>query len=268
MPEKKVSVEQSMYLNESAFELPDTGIAAVRKESIHLYNNAFAIIAHGLSLHRHDIISEKDLETITTDDRKVIQIDIDEQYNKNVKDLYSEIIIYISKAKMLMMSEQTEELFLLRTACRDIVEAIKDTKHLHKNMSKYITSDNEYIRAEYNKIRVYLGSVLRQISVVQNSENDPIAILSLDTIKLDMAENDSTANGMLEELIHEDRISANMATSLMNDSAYVRDVTKKLIQMGEILFATGDQPMKEAERAISLDKDEVDSIMQTEASRI
>ena len=268
MPEKKVSVEQSMYLNESAFELPDTGIAAVRKESIHLYNNAFAIIAHGLSLHRHDILSEKDLETITTDDRKVIKIDIDEQYNKNVKDLYSEIIIYISKAKMLMMSEQTEEIFLLRTACRDIVEAIKDTKHLHKNMSKYITSDNEYIRAEYNKIRVYLGSVLRQISVVQNSENDPIAILSLDTIKLDMAENDSTANGMLEELIHEDRISAQMATSLMNDSAYVRDVTKKLIQMGEILFATGDQPMKEAERAISLDKDEVDSIMQTEASRI
>lgn len=169
---------------------------------------------------------------------------------------------------MLMMSEQIEELFLLRTACRDIVEAIKDTKHLHKNMSKYIISDNEYIRAEYNRIRVYLGSVLRQISVVQNSADNPIAILSLDSIKLDMEENDSTANGMLEELIHKDRISPQMATSLMNDSAYVRDVTKNLIQMGEILFATGDQTMKEAERAISLDKDEVDNIMQTEDGRI
>lgn len=61
MPERKISVAEPMYLNESAFELPDTAIAAVRKESIHLYNNAFAIIAHGLSLHRHDILSENDL---------------------------------------------------------------------------------------------------------------------------------------------------------------------------------------------------------------
>lgn len=267
MPERKISVTEPMYLNESAFELPDTALVAVRKEAIHLYNNAFAIIAHGLSLHRHDILSEKDLETSIMDGSKIIEIDIDEQYNQNVKDLYSEIIIYISKAKMMMMSDQTEELFLLRTACRDIVEAIKDTKHLHKNMSKYIISDNEYIRAEYNKMRVYLGSVLRQISVVQN-DGDPIAILSLDAIKLEMEENDITANGTLEVLIHEGQISAQMITSLLNDSAYVRDVTKNLIQMGEILFATGDQTMKEVGREISLDKDEIDNIMQMEQDRV
>ena len=262
MPERKISVAEPMYLNEAAFELPDTAIEAVRKEAIHLYDNAFAIIAHGLSLHRHDILSERDLEMVTTESSKVIEIDIDEQYNQNVKDLYSEIIIYISKAQTVMMPEQTDELFLLRAACRDIVEAIKDTKHLHKNMSKYIASDNEYIRAEYNKIRVNLGSVLRQISVVQSSDDDPIAILSLDAIKLNMAENDITTNGMLEVLIREGRISAQMATSLMNDSAYVYDVTKNLIQMGEALFATGDQIMKEVERTITLDRDEVDEIMQ------
>ncbi len=267
LPERKVSVAEPMYLNESAFELPDTAIIAVRKEAIHLYNNAFAIIAHGLSLHRHDILSEKDLESVTTIDNKIIAIDIDEQYEKNIKDLYSEIIIFISKAKIVMMPEQTDELFLLRTACRDIVEAIKDTKHLHKNMSKYIISDNEHIRAEYNRIRVYLGSVLRQISLVQN-DDDPIAILSLDNIKLNMAENDITANGMLEVLIHEERISAQMATSLMNDSAYVYDVTKNLVQMGEILFATGDQSMKDVERAIALDKDEVNNIMQMEEDKV
>lgn len=263
MPEKKNLVASPQYLNEAAFELPDTAIAAVRKESIHLYNNAFTIIAHGLSLHRHDILSTKDMETIINDSKKVIEIDIDEQYQQNVKDLYSEIIINISKAKMMMTSNQIEELFLLRTACRDIVEAIKNTKHLHKNMSKYIVSDNEYIRAEYNRIRIYLGSVLREISMVQNDET-PISILSLDTIKLDMKNNDATANGNLEELIHEDRISAQMATSLMNDSTYVNDVTKNLIQMGEILFATGDQTMKEVERSLTLDDDEIDNIMQVE----
>ncbi|MES9897806.1 MAG: Na/Pi symporter [Sedimenticola sp.] len=267
MPERKIPLAEPKYLNESALELPDTAIEAVRKEAIHLYENAFAIIAHGLSLHRHDILSDKDLETVIAEDNKVIEIDIDEQYNLNVKDLYSDIITYISKAQMVMMPDQNNELFLLRAACRDIVEAIKDTKHLHKNMAKYIQSDNKDIRAEYDRIRVNMGNVLRQISVVQENREDYTAIFSLDTIKLDMEENDTTNNGMLEVLIHEGRISAQMATSLMNDSAYVYDVTKNLVQMGEALFAAGDQAMKDAERAITLDEDELNEIMQIEEGK-
>lgn len=267
MPERKIPAAEPMYLNKSALELPDTAIEAVRKEAIHLYDNAFAIIAHGLSLHRHDILSDNDLETITADNRKAIEIDIDEEYKINIKDLYSEIITYISEAQAVMTPEQNDELFVLRAASRDIVEAIKDTKHLHKNMSQYIASDNEYIRAEYNKIRIFLGSVLRQISTMQTSGGDPLAILSLDTIKLEMEENDSTANGMLEVLIREGRITAQMATSLMNDSAYLYDVSKNLVQMGGALFANGDLAMKSVERAIVLDEDEVDEIMNMEEEK-
>ncbi len=135
---------------------------------------------------------------------------------------------------------------------------------MHKNMAKYIQSDNEYIRAEYNKIRTHMGSVLRQVSIVQESQDDPTAIFSLDSIKLEMVRNDITTNGKLEELIRDGHISAQMATSLMNDSAYVHDVTKNLVQMGEALFATGDQAMKEVERSITLDENEVDEIMRME----
>jgi phosphate:Na+ symporter len=265
--EKKVAAAEPMYLNDSALELPDTALEAVRKETIHLYNNAFAIIAHGLSLHRHDILSDKDLEAVVQENNKLIAINIDEQYNENVKDLYSSIVSFISRAQITMSDDYSDELFRLRAACRDIVEAIKDTKHLHKNMSQHMTSDNEYIRAEYNKIRVFLGSVLREISALQENQDDPHAMLALDTIKLDMEENDSIANGMLDRLIREGRITAQMATSLMNDSAYVYDVTKNLVQMGAALFASGDLIMKETERAISLDEDEIEEIMQAEAEK-
>ncbi len=129
MPERKTPLAEPKYLNQSALELPDTAIEAVRKEAIHLYENAFAIIAHGLSLHRHDILSQSDLKTVVSKSNKVIAIDIDDQYNLNVKDLYSDIITYISQAQMVLMPDQNDELFVLRAACRDIVEAIKDTKH-------------------------------------------------------------------------------------------------------------------------------------------
>ncbi|MCU7884699.1 MAG: Na/Pi symporter, partial [Candidatus Thiodiazotropha sp. (ex Lucinoma annulata)] len=179
IPERKVSVTEPMYLNDAAFELPDTAIEAVRKEAVHLYDNAFAIIAHGLSLHRHDILSDKDLDTVIVENGNAIKIDIDEEYNKSIKDLYSSIIMYISKAQTVMTPEQNDELFVIRAACRDIVEAIKDTKHLHKNMSHYVSSDNEYIRTEYNNIRMFLGSVLRRLAVVRDDNDNPTAILSL-----------------------------------------------------------------------------------------
>jgi len=47
MPQKTIVGAGPMYLNDSAFELPDTTMEAVRKETIHLYENAFAIRAGG-----------------------------------------------------------------------------------------------------------------------------------------------------------------------------------------------------------------------------
>lgn len=262
MPEKVTSIAEPKYLNDSVIELPDTAIEAVRKETLHLYDNAFAIIAHGLSLHRHDILSEKDLDDIVSETSTVMPINIDEQYNKNVKGLYSKIVSFISQAHTSMTPEQTDELFMLRAAGRDIVEAIKDTKHMHKNLSQYIVSDNENIRAEYNQIRAQLGSVLRQLGESMDNQDDPTAVLSLDAIKLKMEEDDSTANGVLEILIRENSITAEMATSLMNDSAYAYDVAKNLIQMGETLFATGDLAQKEAERSIALDESELEEVLE------
>ena len=266
MPDKKLTKAEPKFLNDSVIELPDTAIEAVRKETLHLYDNAFAIIAHGLSLHRHDILSEKDLEEVVKSESKVMPIDIDEEYSKNVKGLYSAIVNFSSRANVNMTPAQSDELFRLRAAGRDIVEAIKDTKHMHKNLKQYIISDNEDIRAEYNSIRVQLGDVLRRLAEARNEPDDPTSILSLDAIKLEMEENDSTANGILEVLIRENRITAPMATSLMNDSAYAYDVAKNLVQMGEVLFASHDQEARDVAQELALDDDDAEQVAMELAS--
>ena len=266
MAERAVSVAAPKYLNDSAVELPDTAIEAVRKETIRLYENAFAIIAHGLSLHRHDILSDRDIDEFVRATKSVMPIDIDAEYNRNVKGLYSNIVDFISRAQMSMTREQSDELFALRAAGRDIVEAIKDTKHMHKNLALYAVSNNTHIRDEYNKIRAQLASVLRRIAETATSD-EVDSILSLDAIKVEMEENDSTANGTLENLIREKLITPQMATSLMNDVAYAYDVAKNLVQMGEALFARGDLAMKEAERHLVLDEDEAEAIAVLEQNR-
>jgi len=260
MPEKAVAAAVPMYLNDSSIELPDTAIEAVRKETLRLYDNAFAIIAHGLSLHRHDILSDKDLRKVVGDTRKPMTIDFDTEYNSSVKGLYGEIVNFISRAQVAMNEQQSNELFALRAAGRDIVEAIKDTKHMHKNLALYLASPNANIRGEYNRIRMQLGEVLRRLGEAREHGDDPSIILSLDTLKLDMENNDSTRNGRLESLIRDNKITPLMATSLMNDAAYAYDVASNLVQMGEVLFTKGDLAMKDTERSIALTPEEIGEV--------
>jgi len=260
MPEKAVAAAVPMYLNDSSIELPDTAIEAVRKETLRLYDNAFAIIAHGLSLHRRDILSEADLTEVVKKTRRPIDIDLDAEYNATVKGLYGEIVNFISRAQVTMNEEQSNALFALRAAGRDIVEAIKDTKHMHKNLARYIASDNVRIREQYNKIRVQLGEVLRRLGEVRGAGEDPSAALSFDTLKVEMEEEDTTRNGVLEALIRDKQITPAMATSLMNDAGYAYDVAKNLVQLGEVLFTTRDPAMKQAERGVALTEDEIEDV--------
>ncbi|WP_415906659.1 Na/Pi cotransporter family protein [Neptuniibacter sp. QD72_48] len=262
MPEKVQPREKPIYLNEAVEELPDTAIEAVRKETLRLYDNAFAILAHGLSLHRDDILSDKNLEDVVRQDNHVIPIDFDDEYEKSIKGLYSDIVKFISSAQSNMTPEQSDELFRLRAAGRDIVEAIKDTKHMNKNLSQYILSPNCHIRAEYNKFRIQLGNLMRELDNIRNDDEDASNILSLDNLKLDMKTNDVTVNGEMERLIRDKKITAVMATSMMNDANYAYGVAKNLIQMGESLFASGNLDMNEAVRSVALNDDEVAEILE------
>ncbi|MCU7890521.1 MAG: Na/Pi symporter [Candidatus Thiodiazotropha sp. (ex Ustalcina ferruginea)] len=261
---KEVSVVEPKYLSEATMEFPDTAMESVRKETLHLYDNALEIIAHGVSLHRHDIFSTTDLAAMVQQPHKVIDIDIDETYGRSVKVLYGSIVGYISEAQTQITSDYSEDLYSLRLAGRYIVEALKDVKHLRKNLATYMVSDNEHIRAEYNKFRLQIGNILRELGDLREQSEDPnnITILNLDGLKAEIEEIDVVANGSLDHLIRENLITEEMATSIMNDSAYTFDISKNLIDMAEILFAARALDLREAERDIALNEEELEEIIE------
>jgi phosphate:Na+ symporter len=255
---------QPRYLHRATIDLPDTAIEAVRKETLHLLDNASEIIASGLSLRLEDILSDTPIAETIARSQKPLPVNIDEHYDHRVKSLYSEIVQFISHAQSNMTPEQTDELFLLRAAGRDIVEAIKDTKHLQKNLSRYLVSRNEHIRKEYNNIRAHLASVLRRLDAVRRGDDTNI-ILSLDSLKVAIKEYDRALDIRVSSLIRKKQITAPMSISLMNDSGYACDVTKNLVKMGTVLLPSGDLALREAKRSISLDEDEVDDMLEASA---
>ncbi|MGB6223411.1 Na/Pi cotransporter family protein [Haloferula sp.] len=251
------SAAQPRYLHGAKFGLLDASIEAVRQETLHLYDNASDVIAKGLGLSLEEILGDGDLEEIVRRKRKPITIDIDESYNENVKGLYGDIVEFISRLQTEMTPEQSSELFSLRAAGHDIVEAIKGIKHLQKNLSHHVASSQGEIREEYEKLSLNLATVLRVLDGVRQRGDDSSAILSLDGLKLEMKQYDRDLSVRMGELIREDRISPSVTISLMNDSRYAYQVTKNLVEMGTVLFSTSERSVREAEMSVSLDESEV-----------
>lgn len=249
------------YLDDSVLVLPSTALAAIMMETKHLYENAFDIIARGLNLKKKNILSSMDLDDVVKDLYTYKTIDIDDFYRHWIKGIYGEIIDFTTRAQTNMPSEYIEELYKLKLACRDIVEAVKGTKHLQKNLIKYTSSRNEHIREQYNDIRKGLAELLRTLNTIATTEEEDVIILLLSKAKVHAQRYDIITNGTLDKLIRKGLINNQMATSLMNDSDYAYSISKNLIAMAEILFIDINSDLKRLNEEMGISEEEVDLLV-------
>jgi len=230
------SVETALYLNKSSLELPSTAIASIIHETRHMYENAFEIISHGLNLNRSYIVSDKSFEEVVKHPYSSEVIDIDHFYKMKIKGVYGEIVDFATIAQQNMSEDYNKQVYKIKLAVRDISEAVKDTKHLQKNMQKYLKSENENIRQEYQAIQKSLAELLRFVDQISKSNEEDEIMILISKAKLHIKQNDVIKNGKLDNLIRNNLITHEMSTSLMNDMGYVSDITKNMLTMSEIVF--------------------------------
>ncbi|MCP5430911.1 MAG: Na/Pi cotransporter family protein [Chromatiaceae bacterium] len=229
------------YLNDASLEFPEVALTALRRETQHLFNNAFSIIAHGVNLRRSEINSDKDLNELLEPRGEVIEVDIDQQYELMIKDLYSANMLFYTRSAARMPEDKAAKMQGLWQASVDIVAAIKSTKHLRKNLVRYTRSPNAAIRREYNRFRVRIGELLRDLAALRAEDQDTVVLLSLDAIRVEIADSYRVSHKVVDSLIRDGAISAQMATSLMNDSRYVNEIMMRLLSMAEGLLAASEK---------------------------
>jgi len=256
----KVEVGKAKYLDSSILAIPDVAISAITKEVQHLFQNGFKIIIHGINIKKKNLASQMDTKQVIQDAYSSEYIDIDKFYRYKVKGIYGQIIDFATRAQGNMNSEENshnvEYLYKLKVAARDIVEAVKDTKHLQKNLKKYATSNNNYVKEQYNQLREDLTVLLRDINSLSSIKEQHEIVLVLSKAKVHSQKYDMLANGRLDNLIRENLITAEMATSLMNDSTYVYDISKSLIDMAEVIFVDAT-----IANNILVDDDDIDDLL-------
>ena len=234
--QKKVSsASKPKYLNQSVLSNPDASLAALRKEIINLYENCQKAMLHALNIHTTGLTRET-LKVQLAKELTIIDTDIDEIYQKNLKALYSEIVKFSSFAQENMFDFQHKKVDELKRAAVLLVEVLRDTRDIQKNVNFYLKSKNEYIKEEYNILRKELAEMLIDINTLSMLENDSDQLTQFELIKTELAHNDLASSEELDTLIREDKIKATMATSYMNDSATGYSIQKKLVKVTNILF--------------------------------
>lgn len=260
LPEKAKDLAEPLYLSEAAIEFPETVLKSLKKEVWHLFDSAFEIMAHGINLHRTEILTSEDLEKTIDNDREVHAFDMDELYESKVKVLYSAIVDFISNAQAHMSRDFSEEMFRLRRAAGEIVECVKHTKHLRKNTTKYMLSDNEHIRDEYNKLRYQIAMIMREIYRLRDEEDidHAIAILEMDELKAEVQSAHAELDERITGILRDDRITPVMATSLLNDFNYVDETSRHLLDTAQALMVSHSDLVAEAAQEVVLDEDEIE----------
>jgi phosphate:Na+ symporter len=233
---KPESSEQPLYLYPQALETPATAVSAVRQEVAHLFDNAYGILAHGISLRRAVIESDESLEEAVKYTRRIMPLDLDDNYENKIKSLHNEIVDFIGQAQMRELTpEATEELYILRQASRDVVESVKAMKHLHKNLSKHGVSGNLAIREEYDAMRLMIAKLLRALQVVRKDPAEVIP-LSMDALKLELEKSSRQLIAQLDDKIRHRRIQSAIATSIMNDEGYSVELGRNLIDALQVIL--------------------------------
>ncbi|MDP1665501.1 MAG: Na/Pi symporter [Methylobacter sp.] len=262
--EKRPAIFKPKYLDSSAMDFPETVVESVRLESIHLYENAIHIILRTFGLRKPDLQKNDLLKQLIEQHNHPIEYDIDAGYEKRIKGIYSAIIAFISQANFTWEMTQSSKLSWLREANKHTVEAIKDTKHLQKNWTRFRTSNNQATINEYNKIAYQIVLHIKQIENFRREiESNELPLLSLDALKATIRNDDMQMNRAIETLIREQKITPETGSSLINDSSYMRSIKKNLLKAAETLFLHGDTGTPGAEQQLTLNDTEINDVVQT-----
>lgn len=250
--EHNKDVHDPKYLNSSVLKFPGTAIIALIKESKYLYKNSiFEIVTHALNIHRSDVKSDEKIKIIIKKSTDDFRTNVDDLYYSKVKAIYGKIIKYASTAQstLSLSNKQVNVVTDIKIANRKMVEIIKHSSELNKNITKVLNSDNEYLKAEYDGYRKKITKVLRVIYLFRTENNVEKHGDKLKKLKHEADDNVRLSNKSIDKLIRKNLITSEEASSLFNDYTNVNEIIRKLIDVAELLYAKYDSLLGKEEKA-------------------
>ena len=260
MKPKPVKLDAPKYINENMLEMPGAALEAARRELNRLFGRAFNLIAQVLNYEPGQLRRMESSEAFMAVPEQVRAVEVEELYLRKVKPLHGQVLDFL--ARVTVQGKRAQQLVMLRVASQQLVEAVKDAKHLQKNLVRYLNAANPQLQKEYRLMRAHLGRLLNRLDKLSRQANgDEDLEMALAELAGEIEQNDIVNNGRLDELIRERKVTAEQATSLMNDNSYCYRIGRNLLALARAIFQSFEDIDTELREQLSLAPEEMREIL-------
>jgi phosphate:Na+ symporter len=243
-------IEAPKFLSDEAMKYPETALAALEQETRYLFENAIVeIVAHALNLHRTEIFSQKGAKKVVKMAKEDLGTNVRELYLSKVKRIYSEILAFAIHAQSdLSLSEaQHQRIMELKFAGRRMVEVIKDSNELNRNLTRFLIDPHPVMLSEYNGYRKQMIRVLRFLHGDTPGVNQIEFSEKLKKFALEAQEAREKDNQKIDRYIRENQVTPEMGSSLFNDHDNFNRIIENIILVAEVLYTKPGNPTKGVE---------------------
>ncbi|OYQ78143.1 hypothetical protein B9T19_08750 [Ignatzschineria sp. F8392] len=267
--EVEVQYTPPKYLLDTALSSTQTATQAVLQELTYLSKVSLEVICHILFLKR-EVLSAKEVtpESITQYD-DFDPVDADLLYRKHIKNLYSELLTFISKIEYNKNEEKYQSvLSTCQIIAFKLVSAVKNSHHLQKNLKYYLSRDPNVAQNFYIRLREYIVSNLRTVySLHVYNEDESTSHLSSAEMKEELKNQASLLYPQLQEIplaelieysrkfesqfrsdvysaLKSGSIDGFTTSSILNDLNYSTQIVESLFNILKII-SLQDQPFLE-----------------------
>lgn len=221
---------RARYLTKAALSSPDAAAWAVVQELRHLERLSLEVICHALYQPISQLSATYMDEALLRRCPDGHELEAEQLYQSHIKGVYADLLDFMSRLEMTQCTPKQRAFWMnCQMLALQLVEAVKDAKHLQKNLRRFLQEEGSLIQSHYVELRRQLLWELRQLrdsaALVMPEEHWHNRLQWLDE---QAAAYDQHFREHLFAEVREQRLNSYQASSLMNDLGYVSRIIQSL----------------------------------------
>lgn len=237
------------YLSERALDSADSAASAVAQELLHLERLSLEVICHAIFIPVAQLLQQGKLDETVLKARPDPQsLDAEQLYQRHIKGVYGDLLSFMGRLDTHLDEDQQRFWLSCQVAALQLVDAVKDAKHLQKNLGHYLRQEPSPVRDAYAELRRHLLEALREMRALNQSElpgelwRDRLCWLDARA-----ADFDAAFRKQLFEAIRNRQLDGLQTSSLMNDLGYASRIIQSL--RNALLLGEGQELTRQLRQA-------------------
>ncbi|MNQ25968.1 phosphate:Na+ symporter [Pseudomonas linyingensis] len=225
------AVTHARYLDESALGSAGAAVQAVARELQHLARLSLEVICHALYLPVDQLGSRQVDEALLRSSAQTAgrTLDAEQLYQRHIKGVYSDLVSYMGRLEVSLDEAHSRAWIASQLVALQLVDAVKDAKHLQKNLGRLLVNGEPAVSAAYADLRRQLLWVLREMRAISLLDLPAETLKArLELFDSQAAKFDAAFRERLFAAVREKRLDGLQASSLMNDLGYASRIGQSL----------------------------------------